>query len=62
VRAKSAQQHSRAPCASGLPLDTMLRVATAVQEIVTAVKTAASEEEKMTITKMAMTVMNLNGH
>jgi hypothetical protein len=40
----------------------MLRVATAVQEIVTAVKTAASEEEKMTITKIAMTVMNLNGH
>jgi hypothetical protein len=41
----------------------MLRVATTIQQIVTAVNTAASEEEKiMTITKIVMTVMNLNGH
>jgi hypothetical protein len=41
----------------------MHRVSIAVQQIVTAVNTAALEEEKiMTITKIVMTVMNLNGH
>jgi hypothetical protein len=41
----------------------MLRVATAVHQIVTAVNTSASEEEEiMTITKIVMTVMNLSGN
>jgi len=63
VRPNSAQQHLTAPCASGSPLDTMLRVATAVHQIVTAVNTSASEEEEiMTITKIVMTVMNLSGN
>jgi len=57
---KSAQQQPHAPWAYGLTLDTMIIVATAVQHIVTAVKTAVIEEEKMTINKIVMAVMNLN--
>jgi len=44
------------------PLETMLRVAKAVQQIGAAVNTCASQKEKMTITKIVMTVMNLSGH
>jgi hypothetical protein len=40
----------------------MLRVAKAVQQIGAAVNTCASQKEKMTITKIVMTVMNLSGH
>jgi len=41
----------------------MVRVATDVQQIATVVNTAASEEENvMTVTRIVMSVMNLNGH
>jgi hypothetical protein len=63
ARPKSAQQHPQAPGASASALETMLRVATAVQQIMTVLNTAASEEVKiMTITKIVMTVTNLDGH
>jgi len=63
VRLKSTQQHPQAPCASSSPLKTMVRVATDVQQIATVVNTAASEEENvMTVTRIVMSVMNLNGH
>jgi hypothetical protein len=43
--------------------ETLLRVATVVKQIVTAVNTAASEKEIVTpVTRVVMTVMNLNGH
>jgi len=59
---KSAQQHSHAPCASGSPMETMLRVATAVEQVVTAVNTASEEEKVMSINRIVMSVMSLNGH
>jgi hypothetical protein len=62
VLPKFAQQHPQAPCASGLPLNSMLRVATSVEQIVTAVITAVTEEKIMTITKIVITAMNFNGH
>jgi hypothetical protein len=63
ARSKSAQQLSQAPRASDSSLDTVLRIATAAQQTVTAVNAADSEEEKiMTITKIVMTIMNLNVH
>jgi len=64
VHLKSAQQHLQAPCTSGSPLETTLRVAMAVQQqIVTVINTATSEEEKvMAVTRIVMSVMNLNGH
>jgi hypothetical protein len=60
---KFAQQNYQAPCNSGSSQENMFRVVTAAQHIVTAVYTADSEEEKiMTISKIAMTIMNLNSH
>jgi hypothetical protein len=49
VRLQSAQQQVQsvvAPCTGGLSVDNMLRVATVVQQIVTTVNAAESEEEK----------------
>jgi len=40
----------------------MLRFATAVEQIVTAVNTADSEEKIMTINKIITTLMNLNDY
>jgi hypothetical protein len=61
VRPKYAQQHSQpvmAPCTTGSSLDSMLRVATTVQQTMSAAN-AADSEEKMT--KIVMTIINLTG-
>jgi hypothetical protein len=43
-------------------METMLRVATAVEQVVTAVNTASEEEKVMSINRIVMSVMSLNGH
>jgi hypothetical protein len=51
------------PHTIGSSLDNLLRVATAVQRIMTTVNAAKSEEEQtVAITKIVITLTTLNGH
>jgi hypothetical protein len=65
VRQQSVQLQAQSvvtPCTGDSPLD-MLRVATIVQQIVTEVNGAESEEVKIVaITQLVINLMNLNGH
>jgi len=52
-----------ASCTGDLPLVGVLRVSTAVQQIMTELNDAVSEEEKIvTINKIVIKLMNINGH
>jgi DNA replication initiation complex subunit (GINS family) len=53
----------RAPTVNSQPLENMLRVVTAVQQITTEFNGAVSEEDKIVaITKIVLNLMNQNGH
>jgi hypothetical protein len=50
-------------CTVGSTLDSVFRIATAVQQIMTEFNCAVSEEEKIvTINKIVIKLMNINGH
>jgi hypothetical protein len=56
-------QSVQAPLVKSQPLDNMLRVVTAVQQIMTEVSGAQSQEEQIVaITKTVLKLMNQNGH
>jgi hypothetical protein len=55
-------QSVQAPNVSGLPLDNMVRVVSAVQQIMTEVSGAVSEEAKiLAITRIVFNLMKENG-
>jgi hypothetical protein len=67
IRAPAQQQTTgqsvQAPLVNNQPLDNMLRVVTVVQQIMTEVSRALSEEKNIeTITKTVLKIMNQNGH
>jgi hypothetical protein len=67
IRAPGLQQTTgqsvQAPLLNSQSLDNMLRVVTSVQQIMTEVNGAMSEEEKIVaITKIVLKLMNKNGH
>jgi hypothetical protein len=54
---------SPGPTCNSQPLDNMLRVVTVIQQIMTEVSGAMSQEEKIvTITKIVLNLVNQNGH
>jgi hypothetical protein len=56
-------QSVRAPNVNSQPLDNMLRVVTAVQQIMTKFNGAVSEEDKIVaITKIVLNLMKQDGH
>jgi hypothetical protein len=56
-------QSVKAPNVNSQPLDNMLRVVTAVQQIMTEFNGAVSERDKlMAITKIVLNLMQQNGH
>jgi hypothetical protein len=56
-------QSVQAPLVNSQPLDNMLRVVNVVQQIMTKVSGALSEEDKIVvITKIVLKLMNQNGH
>jgi hypothetical protein len=60
---QKAGQSVRAPTINGQPLDNMLRVVTAVQQIMTEFSGAVSEEDKIVaITKIVLNFIKQNGH
>jgi hypothetical protein len=62
-RQKNAGQLVRAPTVSSQPLDNMLRVVTAVQQIMTEFNGAVSEEDKIVaITKIVLNLMKQDDH
>jgi predicted Zn-ribbon and HTH transcriptional regulator len=62
-RPQNAGQSVRAPTVSSHPLDKMLRVVTAVQQIMTEFNGAVSEEDKIVaITKTVLNLMKQDGH
>jgi hypothetical protein len=62
-RPQNAGQSVRAPTVSSQPLDNMLRVVTAVQQIMTEFNGAVSEEDKIVaITKIVLNLMKQDGH
>jgi hypothetical protein len=59
---KHSGQSAQAPNVNSASLDNMFRVATAVQQIMTGLNDAVSEEEKiLAITKIVLKLMNSNG-
>jgi hypothetical protein len=68
IRAPALQQTTGqsvpAPLVNSQPIDNMLRVVTVVQQIMTEVSGAMSEEEEeiVAITKIVLKLMNQNGH
>jgi hypothetical protein len=62
-RQQNTGQSVRAPIVSSQPLDNMLIVATAVQQIMTEFYGAVSEEDKIVaITKIVLNLMKQDGH
>jgi hypothetical protein len=62
-RQQNAGQSVRAPTVSSQPLNNMLRVVTAVQQIITEFNGAVSEEDKIVaITKIVLNLMKQDGH
>jgi hypothetical protein len=60
---QNAGQSVRAPSVNNQPLDNMLRVVTAGQQIMTEFNGAVSKEGKIVaITKIVLNLMNQNGH
>jgi hypothetical protein len=60
---QKAGQSVRAPTVNSQPLDNMLRVVTAVQQIMTEFNGAVSEEDKIVaITKIVLNLMKQDGH
>jgi hypothetical protein len=63
VQEQERGQSVQAPHVSSKPLDNMLKVVTVVQQIMTEVSGALSEEDKIVaITKIVLKLMNQNGH
>jgi hypothetical protein len=60
---QTTDQSVQAPLVNSQPLDNMLRVVSVVQQIMTEVSCALSEEKKIeAITKTVLKIMNQNGH
>jgi hypothetical protein len=60
---QNSGQSVRAPTVSRQPLDNMLRVVTAVQQILTEISGAVTEEDKIVaITKIVLNLMKQDGH
>jgi hypothetical protein len=60
---QKADQSVRAPTVSSQTLDNILRVVTVVQQIMTEINGAVSEEEKiLTITNIVLNLMKQDGH
>jgi hypothetical protein len=60
---QNAAQSVRAPNVNSQPLDSMLRVVTEVQQIMTEFSGALSEEDKIVaITKIVLNLMKQDGH
>jgi hypothetical protein len=63
VRQQNKGQSIQTPTVNSSPLDNMLRVVTVVQQIMTEVNCAVSEEQKIVaITKIVLNLMKQNGH
>jgi hypothetical protein len=63
VQGQETGQSVQAPNVSSHPSDNMLKVVTVVQQIMTQVSGAVSQQEKiMAITKIVLTLMNQDGH
>jgi hypothetical protein len=63
VQQQKTGQSVQASYVSSQPFDNMLKVVTVVQQIMTEVSGALSEEEKIVaITKIVQKLMNQNGH
>jgi hypothetical protein len=63
VQGQEAGQSVQAPNVSSHPSDNMLKVVTVVQQIMTKVSGALSQQEKiMAITKIVFNLMNQDGH
>jgi hypothetical protein len=66
IRAPTLQQTGQsvqAPLLNSQPVDNMLKVVTVVQQIMTEVSGAQSQEEQIVaITKIVLKLMNQNGH
>jgi hypothetical protein len=60
---QTAGQSVRAPTVNSQPLDNMLRVVTAVQQIMTEFNDAVSEEDEIVaFTKIVLNLMKQDGH